>query len=155
MDISVMMGDSKFNMRVGALIEHDGKYLMARSPLEECYYSVGGRVKIGETFEQAVIREVKEETGVTVKDPKLAVIHENFFDNFEGISYHEISVFFVIKADEQLLAVENGHKTNDGPDGEYLEWTPPLREDGITVYPAFLQNTDLSDGSIKHIVTRE
>lgn len=158
MDITFMLGEEKFNLRVGALIENGGRYLMARNPSEECYYSVGGRVKIGETLEQAVLREVKEETGVCVKNVLLAVIHENFFVNVEGIAYHEISAYFLIEATPELLAVRDGHFTSDGPDGEYLEWTPALREDKVTVYPAFLTElsaVDLRNGEIKHIVTHE
>lgn len=155
MDISFMLGEEKFNFRVGALIENNGKFLMARGPQEECYYSVGGRVKIGETLEQAVLREVMEETGVRIKAAKLAVLHENFFENFEGISYHEISAYFIIETTPELLAVKDGHLTNDGPDGEYLEWTPPVRADGIVVYPTFLSEIDIHSGGMKHIVTRE
>lgn len=35
---------------------------------------------MGETAEQAVIREVYEETGIMYQIERLAFIHENFFD---------------------------------------------------------------------------
>lgn len=42
-------------------------------------YSVGGRIKFGETAEEAVIREVLEETSVRVAVDRLGFIHENYF----------------------------------------------------------------------------
>lgn len=45
----------------------------------DCWAGFGGAVEDGETVEEAVIREVKEETGLVVKDPVFltdAVDHE-------------------------------------------------------------------------------
>lgn len=39
---------------------------------------------MGETAEDAVRREVREETGVDYEIERLAVVHENFFDNTRG-----------------------------------------------------------------------
>lgn len=52
------------------LVEHDGKALLARSPrFKEGLFSVlAGFVEPGETLEDAVSREVKEEAGIDVKN---------------------------------------------------------------------------------------
>jgi NAD+ diphosphatase len=52
------------------LVEHDGKALLARSPrFKEGLYSVlAGFVEPGESLEDAVRREVKEEAGIDVKN---------------------------------------------------------------------------------------
>jgi len=52
------------------LIERDGKVLLARSPrFVEPFYSVlAGFVEPGENLEEAVLREVKEEVGITVEE---------------------------------------------------------------------------------------
>lgn len=42
-------------------------------------YSVGGRIKFGETAEESVVREVFEETGMKMEIDRLGFIHENFF----------------------------------------------------------------------------
>ena len=61
-------------------------------------YSVGGRIKFGETAEEAVVREVFEETGRKMEIDRLGFIHENFFpgDSLkkQGNIVHEISFFF-------------------------------------------------------------
>lgn len=52
------------------LVERDHKLLLARSYRfpPGVYSVIAGFVEPGETLEEAVIREVKEETGITVKD---------------------------------------------------------------------------------------
>ncbi len=62
---------------VGALVLHCGKVLLvlrANSPYKGEWAVPGGRVLPGETLQQAVEREVQEETGIVVRasDPILA-----------------------------------------------------------------------------------
>ncbi len=57
---------------VGALIEHDGKYLLIdRAVPPFGFAGIAGHMDEGENPVQAVAREVKEETGLTVNDPQL------------------------------------------------------------------------------------
>lgn len=51
-------------------IEKDGKILLARHVQrnQNIYACIAGFVEAGETLEQAVVREVKEETGITVQN---------------------------------------------------------------------------------------
>jgi ADP-ribose pyrophosphatase YjhB (NUDIX family) len=56
-------------LAVSAAIFRDGKVLIvrrARPPAHGLYTLPGGGVELGETLEQAVIREVREETGLTI-----------------------------------------------------------------------------------------
>ncbi len=73
----------------------NGCVLFAGNELEDYYYSIGGGVHHGETAEDAVKREVLEETGVPYEIDRLAVIHENFFTQssgtLKGLNCHEIS----------------------------------------------------------------
>lgn len=71
-DMSVPCDDGIINIRVGAIIIKDGKILMAGNRSVNYLYSVGGRLKFGETSEQAIIREVYEETGVRMEIDRLA-----------------------------------------------------------------------------------
>ena len=57
-DMSVSCGDGLINLRVGAIILRDGRFLMVRNARSDYFYSVGGRIKMGETAEEAVVREV-------------------------------------------------------------------------------------------------
>ena len=67
MDVSFVTGKEKFNYRVCALLLHEGKILAMQDERSPYYYLPGGRVQMGETAEQAVARELREELGVAVE----------------------------------------------------------------------------------------
>jgi len=66
---------------VGALVvNQEGKVLLVKThKWNGMYCVVGGHVEVGETMEQALIREVKEETGLDVFDPHFLAMQEVIF----------------------------------------------------------------------------
>ena len=51
--------------------------VMSRNKFGHQYYSlIGGGVDIGETIEQSLIRELSEETGVVMANPRLVIIED-------------------------------------------------------------------------------
>ena len=76
-DLTVKLDDGILNIRVGAIIMKDDSFLMVENDSFDHLYSVGGRIKFGETAQEAVKREVFEETGVAMETDRLAFIHEN------------------------------------------------------------------------------
>ena len=73
-----------FRYRAAAIIVENDCVLFVGNESEDYYYSVGGGVHVGETAEAAVVREVFEETGIHYEIDRLAVIHENFFNENNG-----------------------------------------------------------------------
>lgn len=60
-------------------------------------YSIpGGHLELGETFEQAAIREVKEETDLDIFSPKVISISNNI-ETFKEEGVHYVSVILVAK----------------------------------------------------------
>ena len=93
-DMCVSCGDGIINIRVGAIIIRDGEVLMVGNESADYLYSVGGRNQFGETAEEAVIREVFEETGVQMDIERMAFVHEKCFygpsDIHNGTLLYEI-----------------------------------------------------------------
>ena len=94
--------NKRFRYRAAAIIVENGCVLFAGNEINNYYYSIGGGVHIGETAEEAVQREVFEETGVHYEIEHLAIIHENFFvestGKYKGLDSHEIAFYFLMKS---------------------------------------------------------
>lgn len=59
------------------MIKDDQMLVMKRNKFGNEYYTlIGGKIDIGETPEQALMREVREETGMAIKDPRLVLVEE-------------------------------------------------------------------------------
>ena len=79
-DMCVPCGGGFINIRVGAIILKGDRFLMVRNARADYFYSVGGRIKFGETAEEAVVREVFEETGILMEIDHLGFVLENYFE---------------------------------------------------------------------------
>ena len=155
-DMTVPCDEGFINIRVGAILMRDGKFLMVGNNRCDYVYSVGGRIKFGETAEEAVVREVLEETGYKMDIERLGFVHENYFygdapSNMDKLIY-EISFFYYMKVPENFEPV-CGSFTDDNCE-EHLRWVSP--EESITVYPTFFK-TELQNpvDYVKHFVTDE
>ncbi len=156
MDATFKTPKGIFNYRVGAIILDGTKVLMAYDTSNKQYYSVGGRVKIGESSQQAILREVYEETGVRAEIDRLGFIHENFFE-IDKTSYHELAFFYYIKPFDYEKINYNAVKC-DG-EGEKILWVD-LKDTAFfkdkMFFPEFFKTELLSPSKeIKHIVTIE
>ncbi len=84
---------------VGAIIIRDEEVLLARRGREPGYgkWSIpGGGVKLGETLEEAVIREVREEVNLAIKVEDMVEILERIFRDPDGrVQYHYVLVDFL------------------------------------------------------------
>ena len=61
MDLTLDVGEYKLNVRAAAVIIHNNKILMHKNVNKDHYGLIGGRVEIGESSEETVKREIKEE----------------------------------------------------------------------------------------------
>ena len=110
---------------------------------------------MGETAEDAVKREVLEETGVAYETDYLAVIHENFFiestGSRKGMDCHEIAFYYRMKpkgskelnSDSYTMGVR-----------ETMHWIPVEELDQYKAFPSFMKDYLQSEHSgIVHYIT--
>ena len=153
-DMCAVCGDGILNIRVGAIIMKDGRFLMVGSNRADYLYSVGGRIKFGETAEEAVIREVFEETGVKMEIDRLGFVHENYFVGDSpaklGKLIYEISFYFYMKVPNDFAPQCNS--TTEDDSREHLRWVAP--DEDVMMYPEIFR-TELKNptDTVKHFVT--
>ena len=86
---------------VGAVIIKDGKILLEKrknDPGKGKWSIPGGLVELGESVEQTVIREVREETGLEVEEPEHIDVVDNVIRDENGeIKYHFVIIDYFVK----------------------------------------------------------
>ncbi len=155
-DLRFDENNNRFQLRVGAVIVEDGCLLLAKNDIADYYYSVGGAVKMGETAEEAVKREVFEETGIHYQVDRLLFVQENFFVDKvinDNLTFHEVCLHFLMKPQgKKEITVESVSSTGR----EYMHWIPLEKLGEIKMFPVFypekLKNLPLNT---EHIVTKE
>ena len=146
-----------FRYRAAAIIVEDGYVLFAGNEKDDYYYSIGGGVHMGETAEDAVKREVFEETGIHYEIDYLAVIHENFFNDNRGalkdMDCHEIALFYMMKPRGTRELNSNSYTQGVR---ESMHWLPIAELDKYKAFPSFMKEFLQSEhDGIEHIVTDE
>mgnify|MGYP002732584706 CR=1 FL=1 len=153
-DCCFQTGRDWFRYRAAAIIVEDGCVLLAGNAREDYLYSVGGGVHMGERAEDAVCREVLEETGVAYEIDRLAVLHENFFDGANGLHCHELSFYFLMRP-RGTQALHSNSLTSWGGKEE-MHWVPIGELGTCKAFPTFLQDyLAHPTAGIVHIVTDE
>jgi 8-oxo-dGTP diphosphatase len=97
------------------IFDASGRVLLIRranEPFLGCYALPGGFVEIGETVEEACIREVQEETGISISEPQLVGIYSDPTRDPRG---HTVSVAFAAFTPNPPSAVA-------GSDAAAIEW---------------------------------
>ena len=141
MDISFQIEAQKFNYRVCAMIISGNKILAMRDERSPYFYLPGGRVAMGETAEQAVVREVQEELGVTPKIARPLWLNQAFFtEDVYSLRYHELCIYFLMDiSDTNLLEKGNVFTLTEGKHIHTFEWLEFKRLKNEYFYPTFLK----------------
>lgn len=141
MDISIRADGGNFNYRVCAVMTDHDKILAMRDERSPFYYLPGGRVMIGETAEQAVIREVEEELDITPEIIRPLWLNQSFYtDDVDGMDYHQLCIYFLMDiTDTDLLSKGSKFSLREGHHRHDFEWLPFERLKDEYFYPLFLK----------------
>ena len=141
MDISFKTESGKFNYRVCAMMLHDGKILAMHDERSPYYYLPGGRVTMGETAEEAVIREVREELAITPKIVRPLWLNQAFFtEDVDHLRYHELCIYFLMDISEtNLLSRGEIFTLTERHHVHTFEWLAFERLKDEYFYPQFLK----------------
>lgn len=151
-----------FRYRAAAVIIEDNCVLFAKSENEadDYFYSIGGGVHLGEKADDAILREVYEETGINYEIDRLIFIHENFFvgtGSLSGYDCHEIAFYYLMKSRGTKELNSNSYTTTSmGTYKENMHWLPICELKDYKAFPAFFAEELINlPQIIKHIVTDE
>lgn len=145
MDLSLMVGNVKFNYRAGLLITKNNKVLVECNPDYDFVTIPGGRVKTKESSIDALIRELEEEMHITIskEEVKFKSVIENFFE-LDNKDYHEL--FFLYKLnveDKDDRFMED--MINYDSEKSYYKWVDRDKLDEVNLLPKPIRNISTND----------
>ena len=92
---------------VEAIIKKDNTLLFLKRnnpPVKGEWWFAGGRIRKGETFHEALYREVKEETGLVVDVIRFVGVYNRIF-----VDRHDISLVFLCKCYDDKVVLNGEH----------------------------------------------
>lgn len=141
MDITFKTEQGRFNYRVCGMIIHEGKILAMHDQRSPYYYLPGGRVQLGETVEEAVLREIREELEIDAKIVRPLWFNQGFFtEDISGEQFHEICIYFLMDISHtDLLSKGEQFVLNENNQRHTFEWLAFDRLKDEYFYPIFLK----------------
>ena len=140
-DITFKIDNNKFNYRACAIIINDNKILALKDEVSPYYYLPGGRVQIGETAEEALLREIKEELEVDAKIVRPLWLNQAFFnEDVTKINFHELCIYFLVDVtNTKLLDFGDKFVLHENEHTHGFEWLSFSRLKDEYFYPLFLK----------------
>ena len=119
---------------VGGVLIHGGKVLLIRRgkpPLYGRWVVPGGTVELGEPLEQALVREMLEETGLVVEPVELLTVFDRIEREGERVVYHYVIVDYLCR-----LVSGEARAASDALD---VAWAAPSELAGYDLPPKALE----------------
>ena len=140
-DITFKIDNNKFNYRACAIIINDNKILALKDEVSPYYYLPGGRVQIGETAEEALLREIKEELEVDAKIVRPLWLNQAFFnEDVTKINFHELCIYFLVDVkNAKLPTLGDKFTLRENFHTHEFEWLEFSRLKNEYFYPLFLK----------------
>ncbi len=132
----------KTELIVRAILIHNGNILI-NSWRNGYSFFPGGKVKHGEALNEALMREIKEELGFSIRSARLIYLIENFFIQSDK-SIHEMGFYYLASCDEKLFG-ELRDQVNPDDDDLRFEMIPLTRIGEYDLRPSIIRESLLND----------
>ena len=141
MDLTFKTEEGIFNYRVCAIILHNGALLTTKHNNSPYYFLPGGRVKLHETGDAAIDREVYEELGIHGKILRPLWLNQGFFtEDVSKERFHELCLYYLVDISETALPSRGTSFVRyEGDQCYYYEWMPLNRLKDEYLYPLFIK----------------
>lgn len=158
-DILFRTDDYVFSYRVAGICIQNGKVLLQKPTNDNGFAFPGGHVALGETNEETLIREFKEEIGADVSVGDLKWVGEVFFPWGEK-HCHQICLYYTIAIKDMHTPVDGIFMAQEQIEGRNFKiefhWIPIDKVNDIEIYPTNVVQLlgHLSSG-VQHFIYRE
>ena len=149
-----------FSYRVAGILIHHDKVLLQKPLNDDGYAIPGGHVAFGETSENTLLREFREEIGADIRVQRLVLVGENFFPWGDKLC-HQICLYYLVSLCDQTQIPLNGtfravdEILNERVDLEFT-WISLSQLNQIKLYPPNITENLLSlPNHIQHFIYKE
>jgi 8-oxo-dGTP diphosphatase len=111
----------------------------SRTAIEGAWFLPGGGIEFGEPPERAVLRELREETGLTGRDPRLATVCSDLHVRANGTRLFAIRLIYDVDVDDDGPLSFERHGTSDE-----ARWVPVEQLAALGATPYVLRALGLS-----------
>lgn len=155
MDVKIKNDTMNFNYCARAIIEQDEKVLILCVNDAGYYHLPGGHVEIGETSENALLREIKEEVGFEVTIKKAVVINEQFYNKKDSANHSLI--FYYLASPKNKIITESSIRMEQGRTKmikNELRWVTRDELKDIDMRPDLIKDMIVKNefDTLKHII---
>lgn len=162
MEISFKDSLGAFNYRVAGVVLKGDKILLLTEDRFDFWYLPGGKAKLLETSEQALIREISEEFSEKPKIERILWINEclYYFKDWD-VKHHDLTFYYLISLPEasKIYANDSGLALEEHSNEETVlryKWFAIDEINRLNLVPEFLKKS-LKDipASPQHVITNE
>lgn len=131
-----------------------GNKLLVQKEKDGAEYALpGGHVKVGETAEQTLIREYKEETGADIVCDRLAWVEESFWKRGQK-DVHGIAFYYLVSLKNNSDIPDEYFESQKDNRNILLQWATFEELKQLKIYPEIIKDKieNLSE-NIEHFVS--